>query len=184
MQKASLKKALIAGLALAASAGLGYAAGASSVPGLSTLNPAALSYVLPENVNWQPAAGLTGTDAAVLYGDPAKPGFYIQLNRFHPGNFSHPHYHANDRYIMVLSGTWWVSTTAKFDPENNTVPMKPGTFVTHTGREVHYDGARAEDKEDTVVMIFGNGPGSRIECEGPKAETGPGPCADAKASVH
>lgn len=178
-----MKKAIGAVLALGISASIGYAAGAASFPDATTLNPAALKFVLPDKIDWKPAAGLAGTDAAVLVGDPGKPGFYIQLNRFHPGNFSHPHYHANDRYIMVLSGTWWVSTSPKWDPENNTVPMKAGTFVTHTGREVHYDGARAGN-EDAVVMIFGQGPGSRIECEGPTAETGPGPCADAKAAAH
>jgi hypothetical protein len=33
------------------------------------------------------------------------------------------------------------------------------------------------------VMIFGQGPGSRIECVGPLAETGPGPCADARRAA-
>ena len=84
---------------------------------------------------------------------------------------------------MVISGTWWASTSATYDPDHNTVPIKPGTFVTHVGREVHYDGNRASEKQDTVVMIFGEGPGARIECEGDKAETGPGPCTAAKA-VH
>jgi hypothetical protein len=173
-----LKSALIAVAAIAA-------AGPTAVPPLSSLDPAALNYVLPDKVNWKPAAGLTGTDVANLVGDPAKPGFYVVLNRFHPGNFSHPHYHANDRYIMVISGTWWVSTGARFDPEHLTVPIKPGTFVIHTGREVHYDGARAGG-EGAIVMIFGQGPGSRIECEGPSAETGPGPCEDARkaAAAH
>ena len=174
-----MKKTIIAVLALAASAGIGYAAGVANVPDITTLNQKAFKYVLPDNIKWGPAAGLSGTDAYTLVGDPAKPGFYVVLNRFHPGNFSHPHYHANDRYIMVISGNWWVSTGAKWDPEHNTVPIKPGTFVTHPGREVHYDGARA-GTEDAIVMIFGEGPGTRHECEGPMAETGPGPCEEAR----
>jgi len=55
---------------------------------------------------------------------------------------------------MVISGNWWVDTGATWDPENRTVPIKPGTFVTHPGREVHYDGSRA-GSEDAIVMIFG-----------------------------
>ncbi len=55
-----------------------------------------------------------GVEVATLFGDPSKPGIYIQLNRFHPGNFSRPHWHENDRYIMVLSGNWWVATGARF----------------------------------------------------------------------
>jgi hypothetical protein len=177
-----MKRLVISMLALAASAGIGYAAGVvGPIPPASSLDPKALKMLLPENIEWKPAEGLTGTDAAVLVGDPAKEGFYIVLNRFHPGNFSRPHYHANDRYIMVISGNWWVDTGGTFDP-NETVPMKPGTFVVHPGKEVHYDGSRA-GSEDAIVMIFGQGPGSRHECEGPRAETGPGPCADAKAAA-
>jgi hypothetical protein len=178
-----MKKAIIAVLALAASAGISYAAGVSGpIPDISSLNPAAVKLILPKDIKWAPAAGLEGTDSFTLFGDPGKPGFYIVLNRFHPGNFSHPHYHANDRYVMVLSGTWWVGTGGKWDPENTTVPMKEGTFAIHTGKEVHYDGARA-GSDEAIVMIFGTGPGTRHECEGPMAEKGPGPCADARKAA-
>lgn len=156
--------------------GAGYVAGAvQGLPGVGSLNSTALKVLAPEDMKWGPAAGLQGTDTATLYGDPSKPGFYVQLNRFHPGAFSRPHYHENDRFIMVLNGTWWVATGAKFDPENVTVPLKSGTFVTHSAREVHYDGART-GREDAVVMIFGQGPATRHECTGPAAET-TGPCA-------
>ena len=175
-----MKTGLIAGGAAVALAGVALAA-TPAAPDLSTLDPAALRALIPEKVDWKPAAGLTGTESAVLVGDPAKPGFYVVLNRFHPGNFSHPHYHPNDRYVMVVSGTWWVATGATFDPERLTVPIKAGSFVVHAGRHVHYDGARA-GSGDAVVMIFGQGPGSRTECTGPSAETGPGPCADARAA--
>ena len=177
-----MKKIILGALALAAAGGIGYAAGAENIHSISTLNPKAMKLMLPENIKWGPAAGLTGTDSYTLVGDAGKPGFYVVLNRFHPGNFSHPHYHANDRYIMVLSGTWWVATGAKDDPENVTVPVKAGSFAVHTGREVHYDGARA-GSGDAVVMIFGEGPGTRHECEGPTAEKGPGPCADARKAA-
>ncbi len=164
-------------------AALAAASTSVPIPDFSTLNPAAIREVLPDRIEWKPAAGLTGTDSATLVGDPGKPGFYVVMNRFHPGNFSKPHYHANDRHILVVSGTWWVSTGYGGDPEKDSVPVRAGTFVVHTGREVHYDGARSGG-EDAVVMIFGQGPGSRIECTGPAAETGPGPCATAIAATR
>ena len=177
-----MKRLVISMLALAASASLGYAAGVTGpVPPLSSLDPKVLKAMLPENIQWRPAEGLPNTEVATLVGNPAQQGFYIQLNRFSPGAFSRPHFHDNDRYIMVISGQWWVDTGATYDP-NHTVPMKPGTFVVHPGREVHYDGARA-GSEGAIVMIFGQGPGTRRECEGPTAQTGPGPCADAKAAA-
>jgi hypothetical protein len=179
-----MRTGLLAGLA-AVAFGTAALAAPANVPDMSTLNPAALKALIPANIPWKSAPGLGNTETAVLVGDPDKPGFYVVMNRFHAGNFSHPHYHPNDRYIMVISGTWWVSTSVTWDPEHNTVPMKPGTFVVHAGRHVHYDGARA-GKEDAVVMIFGQGPGTRTLCDGADAEKGPGPCADAKAAqgVH
>jgi hypothetical protein len=177
-----MKKTIIAIAALAASAGVGYAAGVTGpIPDISSLNPKAFQYTLPDHIDWKPAPGLTGTDTYTLVGNAGKPGFYVVLNRFHPGNFSRPHYHANDRYVMVISGTWWAATGAKYDP-NLTVPVKAGTFVVHKGREVHYDGARA-GSDDAIVMIFGEGPGSRHECEGTTAEKGPGPCEDARKAA-
>jgi len=176
-----MKKIIIAVAALAASAGIGYAAGAATnIPDISTLNAKAMQLVVPDldKIKWGPAAGLEGTDSYTLVGDAGKPGFYVVLNRFHPGYFSHPHYHANDRYIMVLSGTWWAATGGKDDPEHITVPIKAGSFAIHKGKEVHYDGARA-GQQDAIVMIFGEGPGTRHECYGPTAEKGPGPCQDA-----
>ena len=75
-------------------------------------------------------------------------------------HFSHPHFHPNDRYIVVLSGTWWVGTGPKFDPEHGTVPMQPGSFVTHYGKQVHWDGAK---DEDAVLLIMGEGPATATE---------------------
>jgi quercetin dioxygenase-like cupin family protein len=173
-----MRTGLLAGLAMAAFAGAALAA-TPTTPDMSTLDPAALKALIPADIQWKPAAGLPGTDTAVLVGDPTKPGFYVVLNRFHPGNFSHPHYHPNDRYVMVVSGTWWVATGLKWDPEHVTVPMKAGTFVVHAARHVHYDGART-GSGDAVVMIFGQGPGTRTDCD---TEPGPGPCADARAAA-
>jgi hypothetical protein len=178
-----VRSGALAAVVLLGATASAHAAGAPSVPDASTLDPQALKFLIPENIQWRPAAGLTGTDTSVLVGDPARPGLYVVLNRFHPGNFSRPHYHPNDRYILVVAGTWWVSTGAAYDPERNTIPMKAGTFVTHFGREVHYDGARMGD-EAAVVMIFGNGPGTRVECTGEAAETAPGPCADALTAAR
>ena len=152
-------------------------AGMLSVSSAAELNPAAVTYKLPDQIPWGPVDA-RGAQNAVVVGDPAKPGFYVVLNRFHPGYFSHPHYHANDRYIMVLSGTWWAATGGKDDPEHITVPIKAGSFAVHKGKEVHYDGARS-GQEEAIVMIFGEGPGTRHECYGPMAEKTPGPCTEA-----
>ena len=56
----------------------------------------------------------------------------------------------------MLKGTWWVGTGTKYDPDS-TVPMPAGTFVTHYGQQVHFDGAK---DEDAVLLIVGEGPGT------------------------
>lgn len=119
------------------------------------LNPAAVAYTLPDQIKWQPLPGFAGAMKAVMVGDPSKPGFYAVMIKWLPGNhFSHPHFHPHDRFITVLKGTWWVGTGTKFDPDA-TVPMPAGSFVTHFGKQVHFDGAK---DEETVLLIVGDGP--------------------------
>jgi len=125
------------------------------------LNPAAVTYKLPDQIPWS-APSPAGNQSAVLVGDPAKEGLYVQLVKWLAGNhFSHPHFHPHDRFITVLKGTWWVGTGTKYDP-NATVPMPAGTFVTHFGQQVHFDGAK---DEDAVLLIVGDGPATATPAE-------------------
>ena len=125
------------------------------------LNPQALVYKLPDQLQWRDPLGASGVNQAILQGDPTKPGLYVVLNRFKPGNFSRPHFHPNDRFITVLKGTWWVGTGDKFDP-NNMVPMPTGSFVTHFAKQVHWDGAK---DEEAWVLIVGDGPATLTRVE-------------------
>jgi hypothetical protein len=135
-------------------------AGMLSISSAAELNPAAVVYKLPDQIPWGPV-NAAGAQTAVLVGDPTKPGFYAVYNRWTKGNhFSHPHFHPNDRYIVVLQGTWWVGSGTKFDPEHGTTPMPTGSFVTHFGKQVHWDGAK---DEDAVLLIMGEGPATATE---------------------
>ena len=128
--------------------------------GAAELDPRAVAYRLPDQIPWGPVTS-NGNQQAVLLGDPSKPGPYIVMVRWLPGHMSRPHFHPNDRYITVLSGTWWMGSGPRFDPEN-TVPVPAGSFVTHFGRQVHYDGAKGEP---TVLLITGEGPGTSTPAE-------------------
>jgi len=116
------------------------------------LNPAAVIYQLPDQIKWKDTG--SGAMNAVLMGDPNKPGPYIVMVKWLPGNFSRPHFHPNDRFITVLKGTWWVGTGTKFDI-SQTVAMPAGSFVTHFGKQIHWDGAK---DEEAVLVITGEGP--------------------------
>lgn len=128
-------------------------------PTKADLNPAALVYKLPSQLEWKEV--LPGAKQAVLLGDPSKPGLYIVLIKWSPHSMSRPHFHPHDRFITVLSGTWWVATGSKYDPES-TVPMQAGTFVTHFGNQIHYDGAK---EGEAMIEIVGEGPATATPAE-------------------
>jgi hypothetical protein len=114
-------------------------------------DPKIISYTLPDNIVWKKSAN---TDTATLQGDPSKPGVYIQLVRWHPGNMSRPHSHSTERYISVLSGTWWVGWGPKYDPAS-TFAMPAGSYVVDHANEIHYDGAK---DVECLLYIVGMGP--------------------------
>jgi hypothetical protein len=123
------------------------------------LNPSALAYKLPNQIKWTSSA--SGASQAVLAGDPSKPGLYVVLTKWSPHHMSRPHFHPNDRFITVISGTWWVGTGSKYDPDS-TVAMPAGTFVKHFGKQIHYDGAK---DEEAVLEIVGEGPATSTPAE-------------------
>lgn len=141
----------------ASAAAAAFAALASMQAG--TLNPKALVYKAPDQLKWTETK--SGAKEAVLLGDPSKPGLYIILVKWDPHKMSRPHYHPNDRFATVISGTWWVGTGPKFDPDGTT-PMAPGSFVTHYGKQIHYDGAK--DQEVTLEIV-GQGPDTATNAE-------------------
>jgi hypothetical protein len=127
-----------------------------------TLNPKAISIKLPNQIPWKLNAA-AGNETAVVYGDPDKTGPYMVLYKWLPGHMSRPHWHPNDRMIVVLKGTWWVGTGDKYDPDS-TVPLPAGSYATHFGKEVHYDGAK---NEEAWLMITGEGPATSTPASTP-----------------
>jgi quercetin dioxygenase-like cupin family protein len=93
----------------------------------------------------------------VLLGNPAAPGRYVIRVRFAQGAMSPPHFHPEERHVVVLKGTWWVGSGAKWD-RDATTPMPAGSFAVHYAGKVHYDGA---EDEEVVVQISGVGPAAR-----------------------
>ena len=83
--------------------------GIGAVRTAADLDPKAIVIQLPKEIEWVRTAN-GGAEIAQLVGDPAKPGLYVVLQKWLPHNNSRPHFHPNDRYITVLSGTWWVNT--------------------------------------------------------------------------
>jgi hypothetical protein len=134
--------------------------GFGAVTAAADLDPKAITIQMPSDIKWVRNAGGTA-ETATLVGDPSKPGLYIVLQKWLPHNNSRPHFHPNDRFIRVLSGTWWVNTGAKYDPEGMK-PVPAGGFVTHFGKEIHYDGAK---DGECILQIVGIGPATSTAAE-------------------
>ena len=116
-------------------------------------DPSVLSFKPADQIAWtgDPAKGPL---VAKLWGDPAKPGPYAILVKWPPHQMSRPHTHPHDRYVTVISGTWWVGTGKVYDPDKTT-PMPAGSIVTHFAGQPHYDGAK---DEPAVLEMVGQGP--------------------------
>jgi hypothetical protein len=126
----------------------------------ANLDRTAVDFTVPSEIKWVRNAAGTN-ESAVLFGDPSKPGPYVVRLRWLPGNMSRPHFHPNDRFFVVISGTWWMGTGERFDPES-TVPAPAGSYVIHYGGKVHYDGAK---NEETVIQVWGMGPATSTPAE-------------------
>jgi quercetin dioxygenase-like cupin family protein len=122
-------------------------------------DPKVLAYQLPDQIHWTENPG--GAKQAIVAGDPSKPGLYIVLTKWTPHHMSRPHFHPNDRFIYVISGTWWVGTGSKYDPDSTTA-IPAGSFVTHYGKQIHYDGAK---DEEVTLEIVGMGPATSTPAE-------------------
>ena len=135
------------------------AASANAPSGAVTLPPGfperPFTRVKFDQLTWRPTEGNTlGVETAIVEGDPSKPGYYLTINHFPPGVMSRPHYHPDERYVMVLKGTWYTDEGEVFRPKE-AVPLKPGDFMRHPKGGPHYDGGI---DEDTWIAISGYGP--------------------------
>ena len=124
------------------------------------IDRSAVDFKTPADITWVRNAAGTN-EQAVLFGDPSQPGPYVVRVKWFPGNMSRPHLHPNDRFFVVVSGTWWMGTGERFDPASM-VPAPAGSYVIHYGGKVHYDGAK---NEETIIQVWGMGPATSTPAE-------------------
>jgi quercetin dioxygenase-like cupin family protein len=152
----SMRFRILGALALAAALGVSAAAPTSA---RAEIDPKSITITPFDKLDFKGTPGQPLI--ANVFGDPAKPGLYGIVIKWPPHTNSRPHSHPNDRYVTVLSGTWWINTGAKFSPDTM-VPMKPGSFIIHHAGEIHYDGAK---DDPAMIYIVGMGPAPTIPRE-------------------
>ena len=122
-------------------------------------DPTHIPFILPQNIPWKGFG--EGSRTYPIFGDVNKPGPYAVLLMWPPHQMSRPHFHQKLRYITVLSGHWWVSSSNVYDP-SKTYPLPPGTLVQDMPNTVHWDGAK---DEPVVLEIMGDGPAPNINVD-------------------
>ena len=111
--------------------------------------------ITPNQLAWRELPDSHGVRAAVVAGDPSKPGPYVIRVRFPPHVMDRPHIHSQDRHVTVLEGRWVAGTGTRFDPVA-AKPMPAGSYMFHPARGVHWDGSNSD--EPAVVQIIATGP--------------------------
>src|SRR5438128_11657712 len=99
-------------------------------------------------------SGVGGIQTRVLKGDPNKPGLYtIQLTV--PANTKiEAHTHPDDRVATVISGTWYIGYSSRFD-EKKLKALTPGSFYTEPPSVAHFP---RTGNRTVVIQITGYGP--------------------------
>jgi quercetin dioxygenase-like cupin family protein len=92
---------------------------------------------------------------AVVFGDLAKPGLYVQRFRFPPGLKVPPHWHPEEmRTVVVLSGTLYYAFGEQWD-EKKLVALPAGSFFYEPPHVPHF--AWAKDGE-VILQLTAIGP--------------------------
>jgi hypothetical protein len=80
----------------------------------TTLDPAFVGFKLPDQIAWKD--NQSGSRTAPQ-GDPSKTGPYHRPAAMAAGKDEPAAVHPNDRFFIVVSGTWWVGSGPEFKPD-------------------------------------------------------------------
>ena len=97
---------------------------------------------------------LAGVHTKILFGEPAKAGFYSILLFVPPHTTIQAHSHRDDRVATVVSGEWHFGYGTHFDA-NSLKALPPGSVYSEPGGLNHF--AQTGDAS-VVVQISGYGP--------------------------
>ena len=111
--------------------------------------------ISPDQIVWRNVKGGLGVQAALVAGDPAKPGVYVIRVKFPPYVMDRPHFHSKERHVTVLVGTWVAGTGKDFNPAQ-AVQLPAGSYMFHPANGVHWDGSNND--QEVIVQVIGVGP--------------------------
>jgi quercetin dioxygenase-like cupin family protein len=138
-----------------------------SPPCLAQQSPVTSAGALPifevelDKMAWAKNPATGPLEFATVVGDRKKPGLYIQLVRWPPHAMYKAHSHPDDRYAVVLQGTFYHGFGDKFD-ESKLEARPAGTFFTEPKGVRHFGMTK---DEGTVLYFVGTGPSTNDDPE-------------------
>ena len=149
---------LSAAALLAAATGQGLAAQADAKkqpPPAAQKQAAAHKMSNAADIVWGPAPpGLpSGAQAAVLDGDPGKPGMFTIRLKAPDGAQIMPHWHPTDEHVTVISGALLAGMGSKWD-DSALQELTQGGYVNLPRKQPHY----VKMKGETIVQVSAMGP--------------------------
>src|SRR5437762_4514330 len=99
---------------------------------------------------------LVGVHTKILFGEPAKAGFYSILLFVPPHTTIQAHSHRDDRVATVVSGEWHFGYGTHFNAEALKA-LPPGSVYSEPGGRHHNHFAQT-DADPVIVQISGFGP--------------------------
>jgi quercetin dioxygenase-like cupin family protein len=95
-----------------------------------------------------------GTYQASVVGDVTKAGFYAARTKLPAGLRIPPHFHPDERIVLVVSGTLLVGYGERFD-EAKMMELPAGSVFTEPARQSHFTWAK---DGEVVLHVTGLGP--------------------------
>ena len=118
-----------------------------------------IARLTPEELKWAP--GPNGSSRAILTGDDKKSGTYAYRAKFPPKTRILPHFHPDDRFVTVLSGTLHHGYGEQFD-ESKMKVLPTGSVWTEPANQPHF--VWAKDGE-VIIQIIGYGPSGTTQVQ-------------------
>src|SRR6202049_4582583 len=75
----------------------------------------------PDQIEFKSPFRVGAPLSAVVYGNPSKPGLYVTRAKFAPGQKNMPHWHPDERTVVVLSGTYYFAYGEQWRSEERRV---------------------------------------------------------------
>ncbi len=126
---------------------------------LDVLHQKEIVYIDPAILAWRDTV-YPGTEIANVFGDPSKPGEVYAIRLRLPANYVvQPHFHTQDEYMTVISGSLNVGIGEIVD-KNETVHLDVGGAVGIPSKVPHY----AWTTEEMIMQIHAFGPRDTIFC--------------------